>query len=104
MTDELKKNRNGWPIISWSIGFLIMKWKKRQLLKKWRANEITTDQDKELVRLVSSTLEWKTDRIRAFVVELLENCYDHQVANRVNVILLSKYGEERKMGEKVDCP
>ena len=87
MTDGLKKNRNGWPIISWSIGFLIMKWKKRQLLKKWRANEIRTDQDNELVHLVSSTLEWKTDRIRAFVVELLENCNDHQVAKQFNDIL-----------------
>ena len=54
---------------------------------KWLANEITTDNEKDLVRLVSSSLNWKTDKIRAFVVALLENCDDHQVANQVNDIL-----------------
>ena len=54
---------------------------------KWLADEITTDKDKDLVQLVSSSLNWKTDKIRAFVVALLENCDDHQVANQVNDIL-----------------
>ena len=40
-----------------------------------------------LVQLVSNFLDWKTDKIRAFVVALLENCDDHQVANQVNDIL-----------------
>ena len=54
---------------------------------KWLADEITTDKDKDLVQLVSSSLNWKTDKIRAFVVALLENCNDHQVAKQVNDIL-----------------
>ena len=61
-------------------------------MEKWLADEITTDEDKTLVELVSSSLNWKTDKIRAFVVALMENCNDHQAAKKVNDIL-SKSGE-----------
>ena len=54
----------------------------------WLANHITTDKDKDLVRLVCSSLNWDTGMVRAFVVALLENNNDHQVAKDVNEMLV----------------
>ena len=54
----------------------------------WLANHITTDKDKDLVRLVCSSLNWDTGMVRAFVVAILENNNDHQVAKDVNEMLV----------------
>ena len=54
----------------------------------WLANHITTDKDKDLVRLVCSSLNWDTGMVRTFVVALLENNNDHQVAKDVNEMLV----------------
>ena len=53
----------------------------------WLPSLIQTDKDKELVRLVCSSLNNDTPMIRAFVVALLEANNDHEVARDINDIL-----------------
>ena len=55
----------------------------------WLADELTADADLELVSLVSSSLDYEIDRVRAFVVALLDDVNDHVAATQVNDVLIS---------------
>jgi len=55
----------------------------------WLADELTADADLELVSLVSSSLDYEIDRVRAFVVALLEEVNDHTAAIQVNDVLMA---------------
>ena len=54
----------------------------------WLADELTTDIDLDLVSLVSSSLTYDVNKVRAFVVALLDDVDDHAAATKVNDILL----------------
>ena len=54
----------------------------------WLASELTDDADVDLVNLVSSSLVYDIDKVRAFTVALLTNVNDHQAAAQVNDVLL----------------
>lgn len=55
----------------------------------WLADELTTDIDLDLVSLVSSSLAYDVNKIRAFVVALLEDVNDHTAAEKVNDVLIA---------------
>jgi hypothetical protein len=55
----------------------------------WLADELTADADLELVSLVSSSLDYEIDRVRAFVVALLEEVNDHTAVIQVNDVLMA---------------
>ena len=55
----------------------------------WLADELTADADLELVSLVSSSLDYEIDRVRAFVVALLEEVNDRTAAIQVNDVLIA---------------
>ena len=59
------------------------------IVNDWLANDLTLPADLDLVSLVGSSLEWKIDKTRAFVVALLEDVNDHKAAESVNKVLLS---------------
>ena len=54
----------------------------------WLADELTTDIDLDLVSLVSSSLAYDVNKVRAFVVALLEDV-DVRVAVKVNDVLIA---------------
>ena len=54
----------------------------------WLASELTDDADVDLVNLVSSSLVYDIDKVRAFTVALLTNVNDHSAASQVNDVLL----------------
>ena len=54
----------------------------------WLADELTTDIDLDLVSLVSSSLTYDVNKVRAFVVALLDDVNDHMAAEKVNDVLL----------------
>ena len=56
--------------------------------ENWLANDLTADTDLDLVSLVSSSLTYDIDKVRAFVVALLDDVDDHAAATKVNDILL----------------
>ena len=49
---------------------------------------LSADADWDLVSQVSSSLDYDIDKVRAFVVALLEDVNDHTAAEKVNDILL----------------
>ena len=55
----------------------------------WLADELTTDIDLDLVSLVSSSLTYDVNKVRAFVVALLEDVNDHGAAAKVNDVLIA---------------
>ena len=55
----------------------------------WLANDLTDTIDIELVSMTSSSLDYDIDKIRAFVVALLEDVNDHQAAAKVNDVLIA---------------
>ncbi|MDP7297695.1 MAG: hypothetical protein QGF92_09675 [Gammaproteobacteria bacterium] len=55
----------------------------------WLADELTTDIDLDLVSLVSSSLAYDVNKVRAFVVALLEDVNDHAAAEKVNDVLIA---------------
>jgi hypothetical protein len=55
----------------------------------WLADELTTDIDLDLVSLVSSSLAYDVNKVRAFVVALLEDVNDHTAAEKVNDVLIA---------------
>tara|TARA_Y100000310_G_scaffold84088_1_gene80824 strand:- start:1094 stop:1282 length:189 start_codon:yes stop_codon:yes gene_type:complete len=55
----------------------------------WLADELTTDIDLDLVSLVSSSLTYDVNKVRAFVVALLEDVNDHDAAAKVNDVLIA---------------
>ena len=55
----------------------------------WLADELTTDTDWDLVTLVSNSLNYDINKVRAFVVALLEDVNDHAAAEKVNDILMA---------------
>ena len=56
--------------------------------ENWLANDLTVDTDLDLVSLVSSSLTYDVNKVRAFVVALLDDVNDHAAAIKVNDILL----------------
>ena len=54
----------------------------------WLANDLTADTDLDLVSLVSSSLNYDINKVRAFVVALLEDVNDHAAATQVNDVLM----------------
>ena len=54
----------------------------------WLESELTDDADVDLVNLVSSSLVYDIDKVRAFTVALLTNVNDHSAAAQVNDVLL----------------
>ena len=54
----------------------------------WLASEITDHDDHAIVDMVSASIEYDTDKARAFCVALLQNVNDHQAAAQVNDVLL----------------
>jgi len=57
----------------------------------WLANDLTADTDLDLVSLVSSSLNYDINKVRAFVVALLEDVNDHTSVIQVNDVLLGEY-------------
>jgi len=55
----------------------------------WLADYLTADTDLDLVTLVGSSLDYNINKIRAFVVALLEDVNDHIAAEKVNDILMA---------------
>ena len=55
----------------------------------WLADELTTDIDLDLVSLVSSSLTYDVNKVRAFVVALLDDVNDHDAAAKVNDVLIA---------------
>ncbi len=55
----------------------------------WLANDLTDTIDIELVSITSSSLDYDIDKVRAFVVALLEDVNDHQAAAKVNDVLIA---------------
>ena len=54
----------------------------------WLADEITADIDCDLVTLVSNSFNYDINKVRAFVVALLEDVNDHSAAIQVNDALM----------------
>ena len=57
-------------------------------MDSWLPSELTDEKDKDLVSLVSSSLEYDIDKTRAFVVAILTDVNDHNAATKVNDVLL----------------
>ena len=57
--------------------------------ENWLANDLTADTDLDLVSLVSSSLTYDVNKVRAFVVALLEDVNDHGAAAKVNDVLMA---------------
>lgn len=55
----------------------------------WLPDELTADADWDLVSQVSSSLTYDINKVRAFVVALLEDVNDHTAADKVNDILVA---------------
>jgi len=54
----------------------------------WLADEMTADIDCDLVTLVSNSFNYDINKVRAFVVALLEDVNDHSAAIQVNDALM----------------
>ena len=54
----------------------------------WLADEMTADIDCDLVTLVSNSFNYDINKVRAFVVALLEDVNDHSAAVQVNDVLM----------------
>ena len=54
----------------------------------WLADEMTADIDCDLVTLVSNSFNYDINKVRAFVVALLEDVDDHSAAIQVNDVLM----------------
>ena len=55
----------------------------------WLADELTEDMDWDLVTLVSNSLNYDINKVRAFVVALLDDANDHTAATQVNDVLIA---------------
>ena len=55
----------------------------------WLPDELTIDTDLDLVSLVSSSFEYDIEKVRAFVVAVLEDVNDHTAAAKVNDVLIA---------------
>ena len=55
----------------------------------WLPDELTTDADLDLVSLVSSSFEYDIEKVRAFVVAVLEDVNDNTAAAKVNDVLIA---------------
>ena len=55
----------------------------------WLADELTADVDWDLVTLVSNSLNYDINKVRAFVVALLDDANDHTAATQVNDVLIA---------------
>ena len=60
----------------------------------WLPDELTADADWDLVSQVSSSLTYDINKVRAFVVALLEDVNDHTAADKVNDILVAKFYDD----------
>tara|TARA_R110002051_G_scaffold111406_1_gene184003 strand:+ start:1224 stop:1412 length:189 start_codon:yes stop_codon:yes gene_type:complete len=55
----------------------------------WLPDELTADAEWGLVSQVGSSLDYDIDKVRAFVVALLEDVNDHVAATQVNDVLIA---------------
>ena len=55
----------------------------------WLPDELTADAEWGLVSQVGSSLDYDIDKVRAFVVALLEDVNDHAAATQVNDVLIA---------------
>ena len=56
----------------------------------WLADELAgNDADMDLVTLVSNSLNYDINKVRAFAVALLEDANDHAAAAQVNDVLIA---------------
>ena len=58
------------------------------MTENFENTNLSADADWDLVSQVSSSLDYDIDKVRAFVVALLEDVNDHTAAEKVNDILL----------------
>ena len=69
------------------IHHLTPQWRIRMTENIWLADELTEDIDWDLVTLVSNSLNYDINKVRAFVVALLDDANDDAAAIQVNDIL-----------------
>jgi len=56
----------------------------------WLADELAdSDADMDLVTLVNNSLNYDINKVRAFVVALLDDANDHTAATQVNDVLIA---------------
>lgn len=55
----------------------------------WLADDLTDDIDWDLITLVSNSLNYDINKVRAFAVALLEDANDHAAAAQVNDVLIA---------------
>ena len=55
----------------------------------WLPEQLTADIDLDLIPTVSRSLEYEISKVRAFVVAVLEDVYDHEAAAKVNDVLIA---------------
>ena len=67
----------------------------------WLADELTEDIDWDLVTLVSNSLNYDINKVRAFVVALLDDANDDAAAIQVNDIL--KAAEQAYLWALIRC-
>ena len=58
------------------------------MTKNFENTDLSADADWDMVTQVSSSLDYDIDKVRAFVVALLEDVNDHDAAAKVNDVLL----------------
>ena len=58
------------------------------MIENFENTDLSADADWDMVTQVSSSLDYDIDKVRAFVVALLEDVNDHTAAEKVNDILL----------------
>ena len=58
------------------------------MTENFENTDLSADADWDLVSQVSRSLDYDIDKVRAFVVALLEDVNDHTAATQVNDILL----------------
>ena len=59
------------------------------MTENFENTNLSADADCDLVSQVSSSLDYDIDKVRAFVVALLEDVNDHAAAEKVNDILMA---------------
>tara|TARA_B100000749_G_C18102946_1_gene332592 strand:+ start:322 stop:507 length:186 start_codon:yes stop_codon:yes gene_type:complete len=59
------------------------------MTENFENTNLSADADWDLVSQVSSSLDYDIDKVRAFVVALLEDVNDHAAAEKVNDILMA---------------
>ena len=59
------------------------------MTENFENTDLSADADWDMVTQVSSSLDYDIDKVRAFVVALLEDVNDHAAATQVNDVLMA---------------